>query len=52
MDHIYRKLKPIPVPNDCYVAPNKKRVHRYFYLNGKRKYHVVGYITDDGMILR
>lgn len=51
MGHIYRNLKPIPVPNDCYVAPNKKRVHRYFYLNGKRKYHVVGYITDDGKML-
>ena len=51
MGHIYRNLKPIPVPKDCYVAKKKNRVHRYYYLNGERKYHIVGYLTDEGLMI-
>lgn len=51
MGHVYRNLQPIPIPKDCYVAKEKKRVHRYYYLNGVRKYHVVGHLTDDGLMI-
>ena len=50
MGHIYTELPSIPVPNRCYVNQKSKQVSRYYYLNGKRRRHVIGYATTDGMM--
>ncbi len=45
MGHIYTELPAIPVPNGCYVNWKSRQVSKYYYVNGKRHRHVVGYAT-------
>ncbi len=50
MGHVYTELPAIPVPDNCHIDWKSKQVSRYYRVNGKRRRHVVGYATTDGLM--
>ncbi len=50
MGHIYTELPSIPIPDDCKINWKTKQVSRYYRVDGKRRRHVIGYATTDGMM--
>ncbi len=49
---IYRNLKPIPIPADCKVNHYDNQVSRYYKSgDGKRRRHVVGWMTKEGLMV-